>query len=122
MFIKRNGKWDIPKGKLDFGESPALGAVREVEEECGITKPLASYLITTTYHTYKLKDRPTIKRTYWYAMDYQGDEVLKAQEEEGITKAKWFKSEQLYKIKENTFSSILDVMHEYFEKEGIAID
>ncbi|MBU2019758.1 MAG: NUDIX domain-containing protein [Bacteroidetes bacterium] len=122
LFIKRNGFWDIPKGKLDAGESPAIGAVREIEEECGITNPIVSHLITTTYHTYKLKDRPTIKRTYWYAMEYLGDEILKGQIDEGITKVKWFKADDLFKVKENTFASILDVMHEYFEKEGIEID
>jgi 8-oxo-dGTP pyrophosphatase MutT (NUDIX family) len=122
LFIKRCGKWDIPKGKLELGESPVIGGVREIEEECGITNPIVTGLITTTYHTYKLKDRPTIKRTYWYALEYHGDEELKAQENEGITKAKWFKPDDLFKVKENTFASILDVMQEYFEKEGIEID
>ena len=36
LFIFRNNKWDIPKGKIEKGETPALGAIREIQEECGI--------------------------------------------------------------------------------------
>lgn len=30
------GKWTLPGGGLDFGEEPALGAIRELEEETGL--------------------------------------------------------------------------------------
>lgn len=116
LFIKRNGSWDIPKGKLDKGESPETGAVREIEEECGIIGPIIERLIDVTYHTYKLKNRPKIKKTYWYELVYTGNEELVAQAEEGITKAKWATLSDLKKIKENTFGSILDVMNTYFDK------
>ena len=36
LFILRNVVWDIPKGKLEKGETPELAAVREIEEECGL--------------------------------------------------------------------------------------
>src|SRR5690606_23008426 len=36
LFIKRLGKWDLPKGKVEEGEKMKEAAVREVEEECGI--------------------------------------------------------------------------------------
>ena len=38
LTIFRRGLWDLPKGKLDPGESPEKGAVREVSEEVGIKK------------------------------------------------------------------------------------
>lgn len=113
LFIKRNGFWDIPKGKLEDGESPELGAIREIEEECGILKPTIDKLIMATYHTYKLKGKPKIKKTYWYALNYDGAKELTAQLEEGITKVKWFKKTDFDKIRAKTFNSILDVLEIY---------
>ena len=37
LFIFRNGKWDLPKGKMEKGEKKKETALREVEEECGIS-------------------------------------------------------------------------------------
>lgn len=117
LFIKREGKWDIPKGKLDKKEDPAVGAVREIEEECGITSPIIDHLVCKTYHTYRYKNRPTLKHTYWYALTYEGDEELKPQLEEGIKKAKWFTADKIDKVRRNTFNSILEVIDTYFHEE-----
>lgn len=113
LFIKRNGFWDIPKGKLDKGEDSEEGAIREIEEECGIEGPVIDHLITITYHTYKLKNKPKIKKTFWYALNYDGPKHTKGQLEEGITKVKWFKKSEFDKIRGNTFESILEVMDSY---------
>ena len=37
LAIKRNGSWDLPKGKLEKGEDFPTAALREVEEETGTT-------------------------------------------------------------------------------------
>lgn len=118
LFIKRFGKWDIPKGKLEKNEDPELGCVREIEEECGINGPEILYKIVETFHTYRYKDVPTLKRTHWYALTYDGNDELKPQRSEGITKAKFVKSEKMYKIRANTYSSIIEVINDYFEKKG----
>lgn len=118
LFIKRFGKWDIPKGKLDKNEDPALGAVREIEEECGISNPIIENFICETYHTYRDthrgKNKLTLKKTYWYNLNYSGNEELIPQQEEGISKVKWFKKTKLDKIRSNTYESILEVMDAYF--------
>jgi len=114
LFIKRNGFWDIPKGKLDEGEIPENAAIREIEEECGINGPQLKEPICLTYHTYLFKGKPTIKKTYWYSLDYFGDKKLKGQKEEGISQVKWFKLDEIEKIRKNTFASILEVMDTYF--------
>lgn len=114
LFIKRNGFWDIPKGKVDEGESIEQAAVREIEEECGISGLKLKELILTTFHTYDYHGTPTIKKTYWYYMDYHGDEKCVPQAEEGITKVKWFAKDQLDKVRKNTFLSILEVVDCYF--------
>lgn len=117
LFIKRNGFWDIPKGKLETGEDPKLGAIREIEEECGIVGPKIDHLITTTFHTYKIKNKPKIKKTFWYALDYDGPKEVVGQLEEGITKVKWFKKSDLDKVRSRTFESILDVLDAYKPKK-----
>lgn len=125
LFIKRFGKWDIPKGKLEKKENPEIGAIREIEEECGISNPKIEGFICHTYHTYldtyKGKNKLTLKKTYWYAMTYDGDEELKPQVDEGITKAKWFKKSKLDKVRFNTYESILDVIETYFDDDEIVL-
>jgi 8-oxo-dGTP pyrophosphatase MutT (NUDIX family) len=119
LFIKRFGKWDIPKGKLDKNEDPKLGAIREIEEECGIINPKIDCLICHTYHTYldtyKGKNKLVLKKTYWYELNYKGTKDLFPQREEGITKAKWVKKSKLDKIRKNTYESILEVIDTYFK-------
>ena len=113
LFIKRNGIWDIPKGKIEIGENPEIAAIREIEEECGILCEKIDHLITITYHVYQYKGRDTIKKTYWYSLNFSGPKKLVAQKEEGITKAKWVSDDKFKKIQLETFASIVDVMLNY---------
>lgn len=117
LFIKRQGKWDIPKGKLSKKEAPETGAIREIEEECGISNPTIKQFICCTYHTYRFKDKPRLKLTYWYGLDYEGDEEPVPQAEEGITKVKWFTKDKIEKVRRKTFLSIIEVIDHYFQPE-----
>ncbi len=111
LFIKRNGLWDIPKGKLEKGESPEAGAIREIEEECGLVKPIIKDHLINTWHTYPHKKRIVLKKTYWFWLDEGEDKVdLVPQGEEGITEVNYFERARFNEIKENTYQSIIDVM------------
>jgi 8-oxo-dGTP pyrophosphatase MutT (NUDIX family) len=112
LFIFRNGKWDLPKGKIEAGEKIKEAAVREVEEECGIEVSKLGKEICKTYHVYTLKGEPVLKKTYWFRMKCKGAEKLKPQIEEGITEVRWFKPGHVEAIEKNTFPSILDVLLE----------
>jgi len=58
LFIRRNKKWDLPKGKVEKKESIKTAAVREVIEECGLLNaPKIRNKITKTFHVYQLKDK-----------------------------------------------------------------
>lgn len=117
LFIKRFGKWDIPKGKIEPGESPADAAVREVMEECGIDRPLLTNSLPTTYHTYMLEGQRILKKTWWFSMKYLGDPETRPQKEEGITEAVWLKPSQFDIILDNTYRSLYDLIGEISWKE-----
>ena len=110
LFIKRNGLWDIPKGKMEESESPDLTAIREVEEECSIYPIQIESLICSTYHTYEFDKQNFLKKTYWYKMIHHGKGLVSPQIEEGITECKWINKEEFRLIKENTFKSIEHIL------------
>lgn len=106
LFIYRNDKWDLPKGKIEGKETIETTAIREVEEETGveglsITKPLE-----TTYHLFKRNGKLKIKITYWFEMKTNFEGRLLPQEEEGITKVEWLNNEQTVKALENSYANI----------------
>lgn len=107
LFIKRNGVWDIPKGKLDKGETPEAGAIREIMEECGIPKPVLLRHLTNTWHTYEHKGKQVLKKTWWYLLELkQLDTEPVPQTDEGITEVRFFKEEDFQRIKDETYESI----------------
>lgn len=112
LWIFRNGKWDIPKGKLDKGEDQETAALREVEEECGISGHQLRCPLPDSWHVYEHKGKWVIKVTYWYIMDYSGNQALIPQEEEGITKVEWRGKHEVGDILANTFNSIIDTWKE----------
>ncbi|MBK6526488.1 MAG: NUDIX domain-containing protein [Crocinitomicaceae bacterium] len=117
LFIKRNGVWDIPKGKLDKGETPEHAAVREIEEECGLVKPVIIRHLVDTWHTYEHKGKMVLKKTYWYWLKASETKMnLVPQTEEGITEVAFFNQTEFAKIKADTFLSILEVI-EALEKK-----
>ncbi len=112
LVIFRNGIWDLPKGKIEEGEKTRKAAVREVEEECGIRVKKAGRKICKTYHVYMQRNEElALKKTHWYRMKAEGQEKLKPQKEEGITKACWFTREKFTILTKNTYPSIVDVLN-----------
>lgn len=106
LFIYRNDKWDLPKGKVEGRETIEQTAIREVSEETGvagleITKPL-----DTTYHIFKRNGRFKIKVTYWFEMKTSFTGNLYAQENEGITKVEWLNNEQIKEALQNSYANI----------------
>ncbi len=94
LFIHRFGKWDLPKGKRETGETPEACALRETEEECGVKDLELGAALQVTYHTYILDGRRHLKRTFWYAMK-ASNQALTPQAEEGITAARWIAPEAI---------------------------
>jgi 8-oxo-dGTP pyrophosphatase MutT (NUDIX family) len=106
LWIYRNDKWDLPKGKIEKGEEKAVAAVREVKEECGIEELQITKFIATTYHIYRHKDKLILKFTYWYKMLSNTKQKLVPQIEEGITEVKWVSRPNSLKNLKNTYQNI----------------
>ncbi len=106
LFIFRNGKWDLPKGKAEHKETIDETALREVEEETGVTGLKITKPLDITYHIFKRNNQYFIKTTYWFEMYSEFDGELLPQEKEGITKVKWVSPKKLKKIKKNIYANI----------------
>lgn len=110
LLIFRRGKWDLPKGKLDDGETLQECALREVQEETGLMKIEIENEINTTYHTYVEFGKHILKESHWYSMLSKENESLKPQLEEDITEIRWVKKQDLKKYLDNTFPTIISVL------------
>lgn len=106
LFIYRNGKWDLPKGKLEKGESSQDGAIRETEEETGVRDLQIRRFIAKTYHVFKRNGKFKLKITYWYEMYTDFDEELIPEAKEGIKKAKWKNFAQSQKALTESYENI----------------
>jgi len=106
LVIKRWGKWDLPKGKMEKGETPEESALREVEEECGVNDLTLGSPVFPTYHTYRIKGMPVLKKTHWYAMTSNGHDSLVPQEEEDIEEVLWMNRDRWSEVHANTYANI----------------
>jgi len=110
LLIFRRGKWDLPKGKLDKGETLERCAVREVEEETGLQKVKLSAPLTITNHTYHEGARYILKESHWYRMKATGEQKLVPQTNEGIREIRWVKPQDLRQYYKDAFPSVVDVL------------
>jgi 8-oxo-dGTP pyrophosphatase MutT (NUDIX family) len=118
LFIFRRGFWDLPKGKKDPGEKFKQCAIREVEEETGLTQIETGKKICTTYHTYIENNRKILKKTRWYDMTATKSQPLVPQFNEGIQQIEWVNANNIREKIEHSFPLISDVL----EEGGILID
>lgn len=112
LSIIRNGKFDLPKGKVENNESIEEAAVREVMEETGIKDIRLLKNIYESYHVYFINGQSILKKTYWFSMTTNVGNILKPQFEEGIEKVFWYSldepSQQI-----STFSNINRIISAY---------
>nr|WP_321248335.1 NUDIX domain-containing protein [uncultured Psychroserpens sp.] len=106
LFIYRNDKWDLPKGKAEKNESIEETSIREVEEETGVQGLEIVKQLNTTYHIFKRNGKHKIKVTYWFEMKTTFDGPLSPQQNEGITKVEWLSPEESQNALENSYANI----------------
>lgn len=107
LCIFRNGKWDLPKGKINIKkETRKQGAIREVQEETGLKEIAVRSRLETTYHIFERKGRLFIKPTYWFEMYADSTAKLKPQTKEGISIVTWIDEEEFKEVEKNTYPSL----------------
>ena len=112
LFIFRRDKWDLPKGKMDAGETPLNTAIREIEEETGVNGLELISPLKDTFHTYEAFGKKWLKTTHWFHFKTNFSGELIPQTEEDITEIKWIKPQEISLVKQNTYPSILDILNQ----------
>jgi ADP-ribose pyrophosphatase YjhB (NUDIX family) len=110
LLIYRYHKWDLPKGKREKNESIEQCALREVEEECGISGHTIIKQLPSSFHTYHDKNKLCIKQTFWFEMKYDGTAICTPQLEEDISQAIWVKKNDLFGFYVNTYPSVIEIV------------
>ena len=108
LFIRRWNIWDLPKGKVNRHETVEHCALREVEEETGVSGLRISGSLPASFHFYFYKERLFLKKTYWFLMETSFTGTLKPQLEEDITEVKWLDLPQCRRAFEETYRSLRD--------------
>lgn len=115
LFIFRRGKWDLPKGKMEIGESPEICAEREIEEETGVNKLTLKRKVGDTYHLYRENGKDILKISRWFYFTCRGKQILRPQPEEDITEVKWIQTRCIKEPMANTYKTIRDIMGTFFD-------
>ena len=106
LFIYRNDKWDLPKGKAEKNETIEETSIREVEEETKVEGLQITEFLQTTYHVMKRKGKFRLKETHWFEMKTDFDGELTPQENEGITKVEWKNFEKTQEALKESYKNI----------------
>ena len=117
LFIYRLGFWDLPKGKIEKGESAEQAAYREIKEECGIQSHQIQSHLCNTYHIYSMNGQMHLKKTFWYHFLLQDlAENGTPQTEEDIEQISWFTNDEITLALLDSYPSIHEVYNAFLEK------
>ncbi len=115
LMIFRNGRWDLPKGRWEVGESLRECAAREIEEETGVAPGRLVSRLCDTWHIYNLYGRWELKHTFWYHFERPERVAAAPQQEEGITTCEWCSVEEARRRAEESFPTLRAVMRSYID-------
>jgi len=110
LLIKRFGIWDLPKGKVETGETVKDAAVREVCEETGLKNVEIINQLPDTFHIYQQKGKWYVKKTYWFLMNTKEDIKLVPEIKEDISEAVWMNKSEACMAISNSYRSLYDTL------------
>jgi len=95
MIQDRLGRWTIPKGHVEEGESLEQTALREVAEETGLTQFRLGEKLDKLHFFYRKEGKLIFMTTHVFLMEAIGDtDAVIPEDSEGIVDAKWFGSDE----------------------------
>ncbi len=113
VMIRRNDRWDLPKGHIEADESPEACAVREVGEETGADVAKIAAFLCNMIHAYDVYGVWELKMTYWYLLATDCRSELTPQRSEGIERAEWCDARTTERNLRNAYPTIRKVFAEY---------
>lgn len=118
LWIYRLKHWDLPKGKLEKGEDIEQCALREVQEECGLSGLTLGAKLTETHHEYDQNGIHILKTTHWYRMTVMGRPELSPQTEEGIEWVRWVNRQEWEGHLGRSYATIQEVAAEAMRQDA----
>lgn len=112
LMIYRRERWDLPKGHIDAGEEALTAAVREIEEETGVSGLKFVTELCNTLHAYNVYGKWELKRTYWFGFETL-QTVTQPQTEEDIQTAQWCSAVEVDENLKKSYPTIREVIYEY---------
>ena len=129
LLIRRNNRWDLPKGKVEVGETLLQAALREVQEETGIhvdtvkddksvnsnkLNPTYQHInistyrrVIKTYHVFNLYGGWHLKQTSWFPLHAAGSHPHgMPQQEEGITEVAWVSPDEWHRRLRTSYGTL----------------
>ena len=110
LLIHRLGHWDLPKGKLDEGETLEECALREINEETGATSLTLEKPLRTTYHIYQQDGRRILKESHWFLVKAGKKTHLTPQTNENIAQCLWVPVTEIQPYIDGAYASVADVL------------
>lgn len=111
LFIKRNGKWDLPKGSVENKETIEEAAIRETEEETGVEGLEIVRPLQVTYHFFKRNGKLKLKETFWFEMKTSFTGKFTPEKKEGIKKVVWKNPKKTLKALNKSYANIRELFH-----------
>ncbi len=109
-----HGHWDLPKGKIEKGESKEIAALRELKEETGLKAQIIEGFEKKFDYVFK-QDGELIKKTvYFFLGQALSDEITLSEEHIGFA---WLPYDQaLERVTFENAKEVLQQAHDFLNK------
>ena len=103
LIVKQwNEMWSVPKGTLEYGETPAECARRETFEETGVLFDLDLFNIKYNYHNQRFSRKFNMFQYHYFLIDCNDIEIVFKIDNTEITDIMWASINEIEKLNINS--------------------